>query len=370
MRIRVISTVLGALIITAALKGGELDSSTVLELQYIPGSSFLKTAAVDADQFTSLWDEDALSSGWLLGFNGKANLPAEDGWKRVEQRTERGGKLRYSIPDFILDQELILSTGRRHALLKVRFTNNRRRRIKLRPILILDTNLGEYTGVPFVLSDGSAVISETVRVEQDVPQWIKSEYTPSGPSLVLSFDGITADRPQRLVMANWMRLKENELDIAVQEGRSFDYPPFSEDDRAVLIQYAEQRLPPGKSMELNLVFGLDEYEAGRVSFEAAPPPPEPEPAPEPEPEPEPEPAPPAPAPVYLPPPPPPKETLSEESLLRIAALRALLRKLNADTTSIDSLLENQNAVDRAAVEEAESKVNIHEKLRAEYERNE
>lgn len=378
MRTRFFAAVLAAL--TAAAGAGAGDSSAVLELEDESGASFLKTASVDDDEFTSLWDGDALSSGWLLGFSGKTHLPAEDGWERREQRTERGGTLGYSIPDFTLNQELILSAGGRHALLKVQFINNGRRRIKLRPELLLDTNLGEYKGVHFLLPDGSAVTSETIREGEGVPEWIKSEYASGGPSLVLSFDGITADRPQRVVMANWMRLRESRRNVTVREGRSFDYLPFSENDSALLIRYDEQALRPGQSMKLNLVFGLEEYQAGRVSFKAAP---APAPAPEapplpPEPLPEaPAPPPPPPAVPVLPPPlpetassPPARNTLSEQSRSKIESLRKLLRDIDADMSAVDSLLENETPVDAALIEEMESKVADQEKRRTEYENNE
>ena len=381
MRTRFFAAVLAVpAVLAAGTEARAADSSAVLELEDAAGASFLKTAAVQDDEFTSLWDRDVLSSGWLLGFSGKAHLPAEDGWERQEQRTERGGTLRYSIPDFTLNQELILSAGGRHALLKVQFTNNGRRRIRLRPELLLDTNLGEYNGVPFLLPDGSAVTSETVREGDKVPEWIKSEYAAGGPSLVLSFDGITADRPQRVVMANWMRLKEKRRNAGVREGRSFDYLPFSENDSALLIQYDERALRPGQSMKLNLVFGLDEYQAGRVSFKAVPaPPPEDIPMPVPAP-PLPEVPPPPPPPPALPvlplplPPAPPAQpargTLSEKSRSRIALLRELLRKIDADMTQLDSMLENEDTVDAALIEEMESRVADQEKRRTEYENNE
>ena len=381
MRTRCFAAVLAALAAAAGARAG--DSPGVLELEDSSGASFLKTAAVNDDEFTSLWDGDALSSGWLLNFSGKAHLPAEDGWERQEQRTERGGTLGYSIPDFTLNQELIQSAGGRHALLKVQFINNGRRRIRLRPELLLDTNLGEYKGVHFLLPDGSAVTSETIREGESVPEWIKSEYASGGPSLVLSFDGITADRPQRVVMANWMRLRESRRNVTVREGRSFDYLPFSENDSALLIQYDERALRPGQSMKLNLVFGLEEYQAGRVSFKAAP---APAPAPEappatplpPEPLPEaPAPPPPPPAVPVLPPPlpetpssPPARNTLSEQSRSKIEFLRELLRDIDADMSAVDSLLENETPVDAALIEEMESKVADQEKRRTEYENNE
>ena len=335
MRIKLICAVLIILRPLATAYAEDLDSGVVLTLNPRVESSFLKTDAVLREGIRSLWDKDDLSSGWILSIDGVAYTPADAGWVRRERRIERGHLLRYSNPTFTMDQELTLSRERRHALLLFRLTNNSEKTVSVEPSLLLDTSLGETTGVPFQLPDGSAVVAETEKIDNQVPGWIKSEHDRVSPSLIISFDGATADRPRRIVMASWIRLKQNGPLLVVKEGRSFSYLPFSENDSAVLMQYDERRVAPGSIMELAVVFGLENYRAGTVDFDS----------------------------VLK----PGVEVVPENLKLREYTIRERLRGIDANIDAIDSLLNNESRINADTVAEVETKVNKQEKLRAEYE---
>jgi len=301
------------------------------------GGSFLTVAAVDeltGDRY-ALWDEDADSSGWVLNINGNPVTPSENRWNRDYRDTESGYRLTYSDRLYTFETKINIYRDAGFFLMTATFTNNSDEKVEFEPSLLLDTSLGESTGLPFKLPDGSFITGEKRFEDSDIPAWIGSIRSQEVPALYIFPTVNTGDRPLALIAANWLRLKESGPDYEYEEGRSFDNPPFSEDDSAVLIRYRGKMLGPGESRVVAITMGLGAELPESESFESL------ESA----------------APILE----------SERFRLREYTLIQRLRGVQAVLDELDYLLNNTEGISNDAVSDLEDRTSDQEMLRGEYE---
>ena len=298
--------------------------------------SFIKIfAGARGEAPIPLWDDDPQSSCWILRIDGETITPTDSDWVREDRLTEKGRILTYSNRVFAMEQSVAVSAEGSHAKAVMRLTNNSTDAIDAAPMLLLDTSLGETTGLPFRLPDGSYVRSETRFGGDGIPAWIKTARDTSTPALTIVFSDKISDDPDSVTAANWLRMKQNPGAFAVEEGRKFDFLPFSEGDGALLIAYGGKKLQPGGTLEVTVVFGLDENVPRPEEFNRT---------------------------VDA------SIDIGRENVrLREYTIRQRLREISSTLSAIDALLADEGGMNSDAVTNIEKQVGQQERLRAEYE---
>ncbi|MCK5251133.1 MAG: hypothetical protein KAJ98_14270 [Spirochaetaceae bacterium] len=298
--------------------------------------SFLSVNTVSGDDLQyPLWDRDKLSSGWILDIDGFYIAPADNGWIREYREVDGNHRLMYANRAYSFENNAVISSGGSHILITVRFLNNSTESVNFAPMLLLDTSLGEVTGLPFHMADGTYVSDEQFYEGTDVPDWVMSSRNSDTPSLIIFMDGKISTRPQSLTLANWLRLKQDGAMFEPEIGRDFSYLPFSEADSAVLLRYKEKRIASGESLEIALVVGLNENAPGPEAYKML-------------------------NPVSV-------DTEVENIRLREYALRQRIGEIRSVLDAIDILIDNDNVITGEAVTEIEVRTVNQEKLRTEYE---
>jgi hypothetical protein len=298
--------------------------------------SFFSISAISVEGSKyPLWDRDPLSSGWILNINGSSISPSDNGWKRDYRISGGAHSLQYSNRTFSFEQSASVSTAGDHVLITVRFTNNSTESVKIAPTLLLDTSLGEITGLPFHLPDGTFISKEHVYEGSEIPDWLKTEKSSDTPALTVIIDGRAATRPESLTLANWLRLKQEGSSFVPVDERDFSYLPFSERDSAILLRYAEKNVGSGDSLEIELVFGLDANPPDSGAYLKT-------------------------------------DSLSvrtdvENTRLREYTLRQRLEDVRSVLDALDNLIDNSGVVTREAILDIDGRAANQERLRAEYE---
>ena len=283
-----------------------------------------------------LWDQDPLSSGWSLIVDGTSITPADSEWVRESSRyTDDVYRLAYSNRSLSLTQDLVISSGASHALYTVTMKNNGAKSIEVIPALLLDTSLGETTGLPFLSSDGSYIRSERVFQDSGIPEWIRTVRNNTTPSLTVMLRGDTATRPENVYVANWLRLKQAGASYSPVAGRSFDFLPFSEGDSALMLTYDSRLLEPGSSYEIKLLMGMDENPPDAESFLET---------------------------IVA-----SGDSVNENIRLRSYTIRQRLREISRLLDSVDAILVDEESLTGMSVANLENQVKEQERLRAEYE---
>lgn len=323
----------------AILMFGIFQSAQSQQLSVVVGEedSLLKLFAGSGDDpGHPLWDTDPLSSGWSFIVDGNSITPADSELVRESSRyTDDVYRLVYSNRSMSLTQDLVLSAGASHALYTVTLKNNGAETIDVIPALLLDTSLGETTGLPFLSDDGTYIRSERAFHDSEIPEWIRTVRDNTTPSLTVMLNGDTVTRPENIYMANWLRLKQAGALYEPVEGRSFDFLPFSKGDSALMLTYGSRSMEPNSTYEIKLLMGLDEN------------PPDAE--------------------LFLKTMVSPGDSVNENIRLRRYTLRQRLREIGRLLDSFDDLLADEEGLTGMKVADLENQVKEQERLRAEYE---
>ena len=312
-------------------------SAYSLKVDYSEERSFFIVSAFSPDEKQALWDEDTSSTTWILFINGTAVTPSEDGWNREYNKTNDDDyTLKYTNRTYTLENRIVLSSSRMYLLISSTFTNNSSEKMTISQDFLLDTIIGEVTGLPFILPDGSYIDSEKQFAGAEIPEWLGTVKSNDEPGLYIFFnDNSLADPPDSITLANWLRLKQNTKDFPYVEGRSFNNPPYSEFDSAMLLDFHEKSLDPGESDTVNILMGVTAAQPNADSFKHL-------------------------ESVAID---PEKENFNLKSYTikqRLAGIEILLDELN-------NLLENDDAVNENTVNNIIEKLQYQEKLLAEYE---
>lgn len=120
---------------------------------------------------------------------------------------------------------------------------------------LLDTYLGENSKIHFKTDSGNTITNETYYTS-DFPSYIVSPYDSasfSGLQIMLKGPGITV--PDKVIFANWKRLKGNIWNFTVQNSRNFNLLPYSINDSAAALYYDQLSVSPGSEMKIVIVMG-------------------------------------------------------------------------------------------------------------------
>ena len=284
---------------------------------------------------TALWDDDEGSSGWFFRINDTVVSPLDSGWVPKNRGSENSEIAVLSNRSFEFTWTTVISGDGSHARITGRFTNNSTETINAAPVLLLDTSLGEEGGAS--VSHGSGRLSpfRDSLYRAEIPGWIKTVRNSASPDLTVLFDGHIPSRPQRVVLANWMRMRQSITSFEPIEGRSFDNLPFSRGDSAILLDYRDARIGSGESAEWVILIGLDEFPPDYNSFESVV-----------------------------------ESTVSsdvENRRLREYTIRRRLREIDGILDTLETYLNGERLLDGEALDELEQNTIEQERLKSEYE---
>ncbi len=141
---------------------------------------------------------------------------------------------------------------------KITITLNNKSETKLNTGVsyLLDTYLGEKDKTHFITANGMDIQAETYYTS-DLPAYfvspLKKNKSFKGLQCMLEGPGITI--PDKVIFANWKRLKENTFSYRVQDSRNFNFLPYSINDSAAALYYNQEILPPGGQRKIVIVMG-------------------------------------------------------------------------------------------------------------------
>ena len=286
-------------------------------------------------EYLPLWDDDPLSSQWILSIDGVQVSPSDENWVRELSENQSTSILEYRNRAFSLRQEWRLLPGSPHAVVTTTFRNSTTAPVRVSMNLLLDTSLGESNGLPVQLDSGEYIRGETTLADLRMPRWIKTVKNVNSPALTVILDGKGISKPERLVVANWRRLKEGGLSFQSVEGRNFDLLPFSRTDSAILIGFREKAVPVGGESSVSIILGLNENPVSPAETGSSQ--------------------------IFS------VDEKTENRRLRIYAIRERLTEVNREIEMINRLLEDDQEPERNTVLESENRVEILERRRTEYE---
>jgi len=160
--------------------------------------------------------------------------------------------------------------GENGLVLTITVTNRSERDLAAGIRFLLDTNLGENGQPHFLTSRDRQITSETSYDRADLPEyWLSRSSRDAGaPGLqgILTGEGVTA--PDRLVLANWKRLKEAAWSYEAAVGRSFSDLPYSINDSAVCQFYDPLTLAPGATRTVTIRLAVVGAAAGPLALTA------------------------------------------------------------------------------------------------------
>lgn len=179
------------------------------------------------------------------------------GFSRTTEVLPGSVAIAWSSPTLDIEQRFTTANGIEGSAtvdIRVRNRSAATRRIALR--YLLDTWLGEGSGVHFVTSTGKQIRTET-RIEPDAANryWVSMD---EETSLYYVFSGAAGTEAEAVVFANWKRLSDARWDYRVVENRSFDLIPYAMNDSAAAVYYPERVLDPGSEYHVRFLIGVGE----------------------------------------------------------------------------------------------------------------
>lgn len=157
-------------------------------------------------------------------------------------------------------------TGAASVVISVTNRSETRRRVGVR--YLLDTWLGERSGVHFVTADGREIRSEERFVPDDRNRyWVSSDGTLS---MYYAVAGDAVSDAEAVVFGNWKRLYDARWEYAVRSERSFDLIPYSINDSAAAVYYPIRRLEPGESYRIQFLLGIGRHAPDAAAIAGAP----------------------------------------------------------------------------------------------------
>jgi hypothetical protein len=212
-----------------------------------------------------IFDQDPRTSFATLSVDGKLYKLGDSSELRSSvSRTDTGLRLEFRSASVVVRQDLdfVLSDGASLADgVRVTFSleNISEREVSLGIRYLIDTWLGEKSGVHFYTDKRPRIGSETEILRSDADAWIA---TPSGPypqavksGFMIQIAGDGVDRPDRALLANWKRLSDATWGFAANSQRNFTVTPYSINDSAVALFWEPVSVARGGTRSVSFVMG-------------------------------------------------------------------------------------------------------------------
>jgi hypothetical protein len=222
--------------------------------------SFYKLIDVAKASYEALlFDSDPRTSFPTLSADGRLYRLGDSAEFRVKvSRTDSGVRIEYRSSSFVVTQSLDFAKSSGSALadgLRVGFTleNLSERETALGLRYLLDTWLGEKSGVHFATDKRARIAEETAILPTDEDSWLSSPGDKASFMIQLSGSGI--DRPDRVLLSNWKRLSDAPWGFDANPQRNFTLIPYSINDSAVALFWEPAAVVRGGSRSISFAMG-------------------------------------------------------------------------------------------------------------------
>jgi hypothetical protein len=212
-----------------------------------------------------IFDQDPRTSFATLSVDGKLYKLGDSSELRVfAQRSDKGVRIEFRSPSLVVRQDLDFARSAGAALadgVRVTFSleNISEREVSLGLRCLIDTWLGEKSGLHFITDKRQRVNSETAILRTDEDSWVES---PGGSSaqasksgFMIQFSGEGIDRPDKVLLANWKRLSDAPWGFDANSQRNFTQVPYSINDSAAALFWEPISVARGGTRSLSFAMG-------------------------------------------------------------------------------------------------------------------
>jgi hypothetical protein len=224
-----------------------------------------------------IFDQDSRTSFATLSADGRLFKLGDSADFRVSTaRTDTGARIEFRSSSFVVRQTVDFARSDGAALadgVRIGFAleNISEREASLGLRYLVDTWLGEKSGLHFVTDARPRVNGETAILPADADTWVASPGERA--SFMIQFAGAGIDRPDKVLLSNWKRLSDASWGFDANPQRNFTLVPYSINDSAAALYWEPISVARGATRSLSFVMGaLNEkgYPAndGKTSTEA------------------------------------------------------------------------------------------------------
>jgi hypothetical protein len=206
-----------------------------------------------------IFDQDTRTTFATLSADGRQSKLGDASDFRVSAaRTDTGLRIEFRSSSFVVRQLLDFAKSEGSALadgIRVTFeienVSEREASIGLR--YLVDTWLGEKSGVHFVSAGKPRIAEETAILAASDDKWVGSPGDKA--SFMVQFVGPGIDRPDKVVLSNWKRLSDSPWAFDVNPQRNFTLIPYSINDSAIALFWEPAPVGRGASRRLSFAMG-------------------------------------------------------------------------------------------------------------------
>ena len=161
------------------------------------------------------------------------------------------------------------SSGTIGISIKISLENRASSQVSVGARLLLDTNLGEGTsGFPFT-TNVRTISSETLIKRGDSDTWWtdrNDKVSLSGSINTGSVSTGSSEDPDSIHFANWKKLSDVSWKAPFQQGRNFNFPPYSVGDSALCYYFEPRPLGRGEKCSFGFYLAVNDVD-GFASFQ-------------------------------------------------------------------------------------------------------
>jgi hypothetical protein len=206
-----------------------------------------------------LFDQDPRTTFVTLSADGRQYKLGDTAEFRISvTRTDSGVKIEFRSSSFVVRQILDFIRSEGSALadgLRVTFTveniSESDAAIGLR--YLIDTWLGEKSGIHFITDKRQRISQETAIKPADADSWLATPGEKA--SFMIQFSGPGIDRPDRILLSNWKRLSDASWGYDANSQRNFTLVPYSINDSAVALFWEPSTLARSAMKSVSFVMG-------------------------------------------------------------------------------------------------------------------
>lgn len=223
--------------------------------------SLYRLVDVAKDRYEALFfDQDPRTSSLTLSFDGRQyRLGDSAEFRQTVTRTDTGVSIEFRSAfarvverlDFARSSGASISDGIR---LGIEVDNISQKEAPIGLRLLVDTYLGEKSGVHFRLPGQDRMTNESLYEGSAVPTWAASPGEVS--TFMVQFKGEGLTSPDRVHFANWKRLNEAPWLLDPSTARNFTLLPYSINDSAMALYWTPAAsLAPGANFSATTAMG-------------------------------------------------------------------------------------------------------------------
>ena len=206
-----------------------------------------------------IFDQDPRTSFITLSAEGRQSKLGDAAEYRVTtSRTDTGVRIEFRSASFVVRQLLDFAKSDGSALadglrVTLEMENISERDAALGLRYLIDTWLGEKTGMHFVTDKRPRISEETAILPSADDAWVATPGEKA--SFMVQFSGAGIDRPDKVVLSNWKRLSDASWSFDVNPLRNFTLVPYSINDSAIALYWEPQAVARGGTRKVSFVMG-------------------------------------------------------------------------------------------------------------------